>query len=177
MIAAVAEVGRPSVSIGTSTPAAEALLAASGPATPSIAPVVPNSSVLRQLLLQRVGQEGRDFGAAGRQRADREAEQGAAQPRLPRAPPFLRGHVERAFQRHDLVLAGIAARRDVERLADREQPDRHDDDVDAVEQFREAEGEARLPGLEVDADHAEEEAEEQRATARVPPRSRAPPTP
>ena len=45
MIAAVAEVGRPSVSIGTSTPAAEALLAASGPATPSMAPVVPNSSL------------------------------------------------------------------------------------------------------------------------------------
>ncbi len=45
MIAAVAEVGRPSVSMGTSTPAAEALLAASGPATPSMAPVVPNSSL------------------------------------------------------------------------------------------------------------------------------------
>src|SRR5256885_10903302 len=43
MMAAVAEVGRPSVSIGTSTPAADALLAASGPATPSIAPL-PNSS-------------------------------------------------------------------------------------------------------------------------------------
>src|SRR5262245_32418878 len=43
MIAAVAEVGRPRVSIGTSTPAADALLAASGPATPSIAPL-PNSS-------------------------------------------------------------------------------------------------------------------------------------
>src|SRR5215475_9212165 len=43
MIAAVADVGRPSVSIGTSTPAADALLAASGPATPSIAPC-PNSS-------------------------------------------------------------------------------------------------------------------------------------
>ena len=42
-IAAVAEVGRPRVSSGTSTPAAEALFAASGPATPSIAPL-PNSS-------------------------------------------------------------------------------------------------------------------------------------
>ena len=42
-IAAVAEVGSPSVSSGTSTPAAAALLAASGPATPSIAPL-PNSS-------------------------------------------------------------------------------------------------------------------------------------
>ena len=43
MTAAVAEVGRPSVSSGTSVPAAEALLAASGPATPSMAPW-PNSS-------------------------------------------------------------------------------------------------------------------------------------
>src|SRR5215467_8331189 len=42
MIAAVADVGKPSVSIGTRTPAEEALLAASGPATPSIAPL-PNS--------------------------------------------------------------------------------------------------------------------------------------
>ena len=43
MIAAVALVGRPRDSIGTSVPAAEALLAASGPATPSMAPL-PNSS-------------------------------------------------------------------------------------------------------------------------------------
>src|SRR3954451_5578675 len=42
MTAAVALVGRPSDSIGTSVPAADALLAASGPATPSIAPL-PNS--------------------------------------------------------------------------------------------------------------------------------------
>src|SRR3546814_18970435 len=41
-MAAVAEVGKPSVNSGTSTPAADALLAASGPATPSIAPL-PNS--------------------------------------------------------------------------------------------------------------------------------------
>src|SRR5690349_2130337 len=43
MMAAVAEVGSPRVSNGTSTPAAAALLAASGPATASIAPL-PNSS-------------------------------------------------------------------------------------------------------------------------------------
>ena len=42
--AAVAEVGNPSASIGTKTPAAFALFAASGPATPSIAPL-PNSSL------------------------------------------------------------------------------------------------------------------------------------
>ena len=44
MMAAVAVVGRPRVSSGTSTPAAAALLAASGPATPSIAPR-PNCSL------------------------------------------------------------------------------------------------------------------------------------
>ena len=42
MTAAVADVGMPSVSSGTSTPEKEALLAASGPATPSMAPW-PNS--------------------------------------------------------------------------------------------------------------------------------------
>ena len=47
MMAAVAEVGRPRVSSGTSTPADAALLAASGPATPSIAPR-PNSSGWRE---------------------------------------------------------------------------------------------------------------------------------
>ena len=43
MTAAVAVVGMPSVSSGTRLPAAEALLVASGPATPSMAPW-PNSS-------------------------------------------------------------------------------------------------------------------------------------
>jgi hypothetical protein len=43
MMAAVAVVGSPSVSSGTSVPVADALFAASGPATPSMAPL-PNSS-------------------------------------------------------------------------------------------------------------------------------------
>jgi len=38
MIAAVAEVGMPKVNSGTSVPLKDALFAASGPATPSIAP-------------------------------------------------------------------------------------------------------------------------------------------
>jgi hypothetical protein len=38
MIAAVADVGSPHVSSGTRVPENDALLAASGPATPSIAP-------------------------------------------------------------------------------------------------------------------------------------------
>ena len=51
--AAVADVGSPSVSSGTSDPAAEALFAASGPATPSIAPC-PNSSGWRESLRSAV---------------------------------------------------------------------------------------------------------------------------
>src|SRR5690606_8734763 len=51
-MAAVAEVGNPSVSKGTRIPAAAALLAASGPATPSIAPR-PNSSRLLERFLSR----------------------------------------------------------------------------------------------------------------------------
>src|SRR6186997_257698 len=42
-MAAVADVGIPKVNKGTRTPVAEALFAASGPATPSMAPL-PNSS-------------------------------------------------------------------------------------------------------------------------------------
>ena len=45
--------------------------------------------LLREPLLQRVGEERRDLGAARRHRAHREAEQRAAQPWLPRAPPVL----------------------------------------------------------------------------------------
>ena len=71
-------------------------------------------------------------------------------------------HPERAGERNDLVLAQPVARGDVERLAHREQADRHHDDIDAVEQLRKAEGEARLAGLQVDADQAEPDAEEQR---------------
>src|SRR5689334_466802 len=44
MIAAVVDVGIPSVSSGTSVAVTVALFAASGPATPSMAPVLPNSS-------------------------------------------------------------------------------------------------------------------------------------
>ena len=46
MIAAVAEVGKPKVNKGTKTPAAAPLFAASGPATPSIAPDSKSSGFL-----------------------------------------------------------------------------------------------------------------------------------
>ena len=55
----------------------------------------------------------------------------------------------------------MAARGDVERLADREQADRERRHLDAVEQFRNAEGKPRLAGELVDADQPERQADEQ----------------
>src|ERR671918_280931 len=98
MTAAVAEVGSPMVSSGTSTPAAAALLAASGPATPSMA-------------------------------------------------PWLHGGVAGAGEQ---VSEG---------LAEREQRDHDDDDVDAVEQRGDSEDQAGLPGLGVDADQPDGDAD------------------
>ena len=117
--------------------------------------------MLGQPALGRIGQERRDLGAARGQRADRKAEQRAAQPRLPRARPVLRRHPERAAHRLQRLLDQVPPRRHVERLADREQPDRQRRDLDAVEQLRHAEVQPRLAGELVDADEAERQAHEQ----------------
>src|SRR5262245_17550 len=124
MIAAVADVGRPSVSIGTRTPAAEALLAASGPATPSDRAFAEFLRFRRELLLDVVAQKGRDLGAARGHGPDGKTDGGAAQPWFPRPLPFLERHPERARERDDLVLAEAVARGDVERFPDRDQTDR-----------------------------------------------------
>ena len=87
MIAVVAEPGMPSVSIGTIAPVAAALLADSGPATPSIAPWPNSSRVLRDLLLERVREEGRDRRPGAGQDADEEAEHRAARDRPAAAQP------------------------------------------------------------------------------------------
>src|SRR5262249_38864114 len=116
----------------------------------------------RELLLDIVAQKGRDLGAARGHGPDGKPDGGPAQPWFPRPLPFLERHPERARERDDLVLAEAVARRDVERLPDREQTHRHHDDIDAVEQFRKTEGEARLAGLQVDADETQPDAEEQR---------------
>ena len=58
--------------------------------------------------------------------------------------------------------------RDPEGLAEGEQPDGHDDDVDAVGELRDAEGEALLTGRLVDADQADHETEQQGAEAAHP---------
>ena len=72
-----------------------------------------------ELALGDVGQERRRLGAAGRQRAEREAERGAAQPRLPRAAPVVAAH-ERPPDRDDLERPAAQVRGDPQRLADGE---------------------------------------------------------
>ena len=114
--------------------------------------------VLGEPLLDAVRQERRDLGAAGGQRAQREAEHRAAQPRPPGPRPVLAAH-PRLADRDDVRVAVPQPAGHPQRLADREQADRHDDDVDAVEQLRDAEGVPRLPGLRVDADEPDRQAE------------------
>src|SRR5690606_36402013 len=86
MIAAVAEVGMPSVSSGTRTPAAAALFAASGPATPSMAPL-PNSSGLLDRRFSRLYDRNVGISAppAGRPPSGK-----------PRSAPLIHGRQERA---------------------------------------------------------------------------------
>ena len=161
MIAAVAVVGMPSVSRGTRPPAAEALLVglrAGDALDGSLAELL---RVLGQLLLHRVGEEGRDLGATGRHGAEREADRGAAQPRLPRARPVVAGHL-RAVDVHDLERRAAQVRRDPEGLADGEEPDRDDDDVDAVGELGDAERQPLLARGRVDADEPDEQADAER---------------
>ena len=111
--------------------------------------------MLRELLLDRVGQEGRHLGAAGRQRADREADgrcRAATASRSAASPPAS----SRASPCTGSISSGLPleARGHVQRLADREQADGERRDLDAVEQLGHAEGQARLAGELVDADEA-----------------------
>ena len=87
MIAVVAEPGMPSVSIGTIAAVAAALLADSGPATPSIAPRPNSSGCFETFFSTRVRQEGDDRRAGAGQDADQEAEHRAARDRPAAAAP------------------------------------------------------------------------------------------
>ena len=77
--------GMPRVSIGMNEVCAPALLAASGAATPSIAPLPNCAAVRREPLLQRVGGEAGQHRPAARQDAQDRAQAGAAQHRADRS--------------------------------------------------------------------------------------------
>ena len=70
-------------------------------------------------------------------------------------------HPHRALDLVDLLGLVAVAGGDVERLADGEEAHRHHDGVDAVQELGDAQGEARLPGLQVDSDQTQRQAEEQ----------------
>jgi hypothetical protein len=72
-------------------------------------------------------------------------------------------HPQRAAHRLDLSASAppLCARHE-QRLADGEQADGQRRHLDAVEQFRHAEGQPRLAGQLVDADQPERQADEQR---------------
>ena len=81
--------GMPSVSSGTIAPPTEELFAASGAATPSIAPWPNRSGVLERRLLEGVGHEGRNRRPGTRQHAEDGADERAAYGRGSRPPELL----------------------------------------------------------------------------------------
>ena len=151
MIAAVADVGRPRASSDPIADPAVALAADSGRGQAAdgalaelrvLAPPV-------QSPLQPERQEGGDLRAAGRDGAERHAECRSAQPGRQRLPEFAAvqvGPLAHLHRGRGRVLVDAGGH--VQHLAEGEQADRDDDDVDAVEQRGHAE---RVPGRAADA--------------------------
>ena len=157
----------PRLIVGMKSPCTEEWVEASGAATPSIAPWPNRSGRLRDFLLRRIGDEGGDGRAgAGNQRAER-ADQRAAQDRERRALHIgaARPHIADAelgiggVDRHGVVDAA-------QELGDAEEPERQRDQLDAVVEIDDAEGEALDAGIDVGADEPEQQAED--ASSRRP---------
>ena len=93
--------------------------------------------------------------------------------RVPRSQGFheraqsIGGHPERAAHRLDGVGRALALRGDEQRFADGEHGDGERRHLDAVEQVRNAEAHAGLAGLQVDADDAKRQADEERRRGRA----------
>ena len=151
--------GMPSVSMGMNEVWAAALLAASGAATPSTAPLPNSPGFLRELLLQRIGREGAQRRSAARQHAEQRTERGAAQDGRDGSADLL----ARRPQASRLLMAPVRFQVLLEiddDLGDAEQAHGDRREVDAVAEFRNVEGEALGAGVDVGADQAEQQAEE-----------------
>ena len=135
--------GRPSVSSGMKEVCAAALLADSGPATPSIAPCPNVSGLLGDPLLDGVRAERGQDVAGARKDAERRAQGRAAQDRGQRCG----GSPSRVGHRFLIVLTTtvrVASSSRLRRIsADAEDADRDRHEVDPREQLAGTEGEAR----------------------------------
>ena len=118
--------------------------------------------MLREALGERVAHERRRRGAA-RLEAHPEPDEGAAHEGAPVARQDLPG-----VEHHAQVHAGpralesqplLDAQQD---LADAEQPDDGDDEIEALHQLGDAEGQAQLAGHDVEPDGGEDEADQDR---------------
>ncbi len=136
--------GMPSVSSGMKAPPAAALLAASGPATPSMAPLPNAPGRFEMRLLDGVGRERGDHRAAAGQHAEEEAQDRAAHDRPVARRSSPRGVGHRLPMRAETISRWMLLLEIGEDLGDAEQP--HDDghEADAVEQLQAVEGQARL---------------------------------
>ena len=111
-------------------------------------------------LLERVGGERRDHRAAARQDAEQRADDGAAADGAGRSLQIR----QRRHQAGDLGLDDLAALLRLSRLRrispKPNTPMRDDDEADAVGQFGDAEGHALGAGLEIGADHRQQQADQ-----------------
>ena len=121
--------GMPKVSMGMKEVCAAALLADSGPATPSIAPLPKRSGVF-DLLFHGVRERGQDV-AAARQDAEQGAEDGAAHHRRRDAAQVLAARHQAADlpHRHVAVVLVLEIAQD---LGDAEHADRERDEIEPV---------------------------------------------
>ena len=113
----------------------------------------------RDLLLGRVGDEGGDRRTGSRNQRTQAADDGPAQHRRDRAAEFVARRAQVADP--DIGVAGVDVGILVHafhELGQAEQSERKSDQLDAVEQAVDAEGEARRSGLDVRADDAEQQA-------------------
>src|SRR6185503_14874767 len=112
--------------------------------------------VRRDLLLQRIRAERSQQRAAPGEDAERRAERGAAQDRLPHAPPVFPGRPEAAYLAGEdlamLLLLEVA-----DDLGDAEHAHRDRDEADAVGKLRDAERKAQHTGVHIRAYETEQQ--------------------
>ena len=150
--------GMPSVRSGMKDVCAPALLAASGPATPSIAPAPEPARVLGDLLLDRIRREGTQHRAVAGQDAEDRADCRSAQDRQVGLPEILPVRQQAA----DRLMDDVARLRMVkiaQDLGNAEDAHGQHREIDAVRQEGQAERQPLLPGLQVGSDGGEQHAQ------------------